>query len=275
MLDFCYIYSGLAAPPGWTPYQWPAPKEMLAIGKNFAASVLMHHGLYETTRQYPPYIVPDYALPELRYAIAGARANGHTACLYTSWFYAAELGYTPTEYLNAVRVLRAATGCTGLYVDALTFPYHGRAWSEADNRYVARVLRRNIFGQGGTLILHATHPLGKGKFQPPDLEAERYFDLVGIGERSDHGNDGCPDWDDQEACKQYEAEQIEPRVEAGIPIAFLNRTWDVGYLVDVAGVSAIGHVGMKLAADGSTLYDNGTRTAYYQGIIKAREAVGV
>lgn len=271
--DFCYMYSGLANPPGGAPYLWPMPKEMLAIAENFPASVWMHHGLYQTGKPYPPYIVPAYALELLRYTIAGARAVGHTVCPYTSWFYAAEKGLNPSQYLDAVRALKEETGCTGLYIDGMTFPYRGRNWSQSDNRYVAKALRRNIFGQSGTLILHATHPLGEGKFQPPDLEAERYFDLVGIGERSDHGNDGCPDWDDQEACKQYEAEQIEPRVGAGIPIAFLNRTWDVGYLVDVAGVSAIGHVGMKLLADGSTSYDNGTRTQYYQRLVAARAAL--
>jgi hypothetical protein len=267
ILDFCYLYSGAACPPGGTPYQWPAPKEMLAIGRHFRVSAWMHHGLYETSTQYPPYIVPDYALSALRYAMAGARANGHTACTYTSWFYAAERGLTMTQYLNAVRELKSDTGCTGLYIDGLTFPYHGREWNQFANQYVAKVLRRNVFGQSGTLILHATHPLGDGKFQPPDLEVEQYMSLVVIGE-------GCPDWSDQEACKHYAAEQIEPRIEAGTPWATLNRTWPADWLVEHSA-SAIGHVGMKLAEDGSTLYDNGTRTAYYQGIIKAREAAGV
>jgi hypothetical protein len=56
--------------------------------------------------------------------------------------------------------------------------------------------------------------------------------------------------------------------------ATLNRMWPADWLVE-HGASAIGHVGMKLAEDGSTAYDNGTRTAYYESIIKAREAAGV
>ncbi len=262
--DFCYMYSGLANPPGGAPYLWPMPKEMLAIAGNFPASVWMHHGLYETGKPYPPYIVPAYALELLRYTIAGARAVGHVVCPYTSWFYAAEKGLNPSQYLNAVRALKAETGCTGIYVDGLTFPYHGRAWSQEDNRYVARTLRRNIFGQSGRLILHATHPLGDGKFQPPDLVAEQYFDCVVIGE-------GCPDFD-AFAAQAYTTQQIEPRIEAGIPWAMLRQNWLAGWLVE-HGASAIGHVGMKLADDGSTSYDDGTRTQYYQRLVAARAAL--
>jgi hypothetical protein len=264
-LDIAYLYSGVACPPGGTPYQWPRPKEMLAIAEPFAASVWMHHGLYTGNDQYPPYVVPLGTLKALRYAVAGAKSAGHTVCPYSSWFYAAG-SHTPTEYLNAVRALKSETGCTGIYVDGLTFPYHGRNWSQLDNRYVARVLRRNIFGQGGTLILHATHPLGEGKFQPPDPDVEQYMSLVVIGE-------GCPDFGSP-AAANYAKEQIYPRIEAGVQWATLNRMWPADWLVE-HGASAIGHVGMKLAEDGSTAYDNGTRTAYYESIIKAREAAGV
>jgi hypothetical protein len=266
MRDFCYMFSGAACPPNGTPYQWPTPKEMLAIAKPFSASVWMHHGLYNPPSQYPPWVVEPTALRALKYAVAGARSVGHVVCHYTSWFYAKEWSSTPAEYLNAVRALKAATGCTGLYIDGMTFPHHGREWSQADNRYVARVLRRSIFGASGTLILHATHPDGHGGYMAPDFEVEQYMSLVVIGE-------GCPDFG-LPAAANYAKEQIFPRIESGVPWAMLNRTWAPEWLVD-HGASAIGHVGMKNDGSGGTTYDDGTRTAYYQGIIKARESAGV
>jgi hypothetical protein len=265
-LDIAYLYSGLACPPGGTPYQWPTSREMLGIAGAFPASVWMHHGLYVDGSQYPPYIVPQEALLPLCYLVGGARAVGHTVCPYTSLFYAREKSLTTTQYLNAVRSLKASTECTGIYVDGMTFPYHDRPWSQEDNRYVARVLRNNIFGKSGTLILHATHPLGDGKFQPPDFEVEQYMSLVVIGE-------GCPDFGSP-AAATYAKEQIFPRIESGVPWAMLNRTWPAEWLVE-HGASAIGHVGMRNDGSGGTIYDNGTRTAYYQGIIAAREAAGV
>jgi len=265
-LVVCYMYSGAQAAPGATPFQWPRPSEMLAIAKPFGASVWMHHGLYENGSQYPSYIVPPHARPALRYAIAGAKANEHTICPYTSWFYAAERGLTKTGLLNEVRALKKATGCAGIYIDGMTCPYKGRPWSEYQNQYVAHVLRYNIFGRDGVLILHATHSLGNGSFLPPDPLVEKHMSLVVIGE-------GCPNWSDQEACKEYIAQQIEPRIDAGIPWAMLNRTWPAEWLVK-HGASAIGYVGMKADGAGGTIYDDGTRTKFYQDIMAAREAAG-
>lgn len=261
VLDVCYLYDGIACPPGGTPYQWPSPNEILAIAKNFRASVWMHHGLYDDHDQYPPYTFPAAALPALRYAIAGARAIGHTICPYSSWFYAAERGLSMTQYLNAVRELKSATGCTGLYIDGMTFPYHGREWNQFSNQYVASILRRNIFGKNGTLILHATHHLGEGKFQPPDPNVERYMDIVVIGE-------DCPDFGSPTAAN-YAKEQIYPRIEAGVTWAMLNRTWPGDWLAS-HGASAISYAGMSLADDGSTRYSDPSRGAHYQAIIAAR-----
>ena len=267
ILDTAFWLSDTKHPLGYMP----TPAELWTVAQIFDVSIFMHQGLYdgvagddghEPRSPEPPYIVP--VKTRLKRLITLAATWKHALCLYVSWFYARRAGFTPAQFVAAVRNLKAVTGCFNWYVDGIGFQYGLDAGATSDeNRWVINMLRQYA-GANGIVAVHVSQPDGRGGYTTPDWKALERVDLTIDGEGIVLGRDA-----------EFDKEWLSGHLlsgPAGKPFASLAKGHDPAWLVE-HGASLVGHVGTKTGADGYPHFTSGL-TDQVVAVRRARAAAG-